>query len=612
MKLWLMFRRPLAVLLSGSLLVAQPGFSALSAWAGVAPVSQSVSVSLGQLGSAGSSAAGLSPAGTSARSISPGAGLSSLNSALPSLPSLRPAAAAGRSLPAAASAASRAAADPAPASGVPASGVEGAASSGQAAPRNAHAPVAGEPSGQSASAAAPSRSGIKPVFDSLGRLAPVSAQAASSRRFFDGAARSGGQASVSSERAAVPSDKIRVYLTRHGKDPVSTDLRSLRDALASDPAYVKSLNERGRVRVVINGQSPHGGLKEADVEGLRRTLESYGLTAKIDVENIPIDWKRKEERAGASAENTGGKDAGAAQGKRRGFFWRYVIAPLTSPVREAAYLLRTLAASLTRPTWGEVIGGIASKGPAMALGVIWWSKTFLPLHPGAFAAAFAASLALNVFHGIWINTWANFQNNIGKQRGIQYQTVFNIFYVQGTGAIFRIITWAVIAGTIPPWAPSYWRDIGVATLFGTFFGTLGYQGLNGLYDKGRIPRWGRSIVQQMRDLFFCLGGTFFGTGSMGAFWVLFGIQQVLDFSIYLVSRKAKRRPTVYVADEHIAATGEFQGMYPVKPGPEEDPLKQALKALLNNPLFKPVVVIAKWVWRVLTGMGKTPKAGGAA
>ena len=198
----------------------------------------------------------------------------------------------------------------------------------------------------------------------------------------------------------------------------------------------------------------------------------------------------------------------------------------------------------------------------MTIGV--WGAMYTG-HPLALAAALVVSIGLNVFHGIWINTWSNFQNKLGKEKGLNYQSIFNLIYGQFWGALFRFIAWTAIPKTVPPWSLQYWKDMGLSTVVGSFFGSLGYQGLNALYDNGRISRWQRSAIQQIRDLFFCLTGVFFGSGGMAMFWAIFAIQQTLDLSIYLVSLTAKRRPIMYMADEAMAATPEFQGGYPVAP-----------------------------------------------
>jgi hypothetical protein len=90
---------------------------------------------------------------------------------------------------------------------------------------------------------------------------------------------------------------------------------------------------------------------------------------------------------------------------------------------------------------------------------------------------------------------------------------------------------------------------------------------------------------------------------------VFTAQQLMDLGIYSFSRSrwAKRRPILYVADDMVAATPEFQSMYPVQAGAveQESPLKQALKNILSVPLFKPIVWAAKKVYGLLKGQKAT-------
>ncbi|MBI4676666.1 MAG: hypothetical protein HY748_03710 [Elusimicrobia bacterium] len=405
------------------------------------------------------------------------------------------------------------------------------------------------------------------------------------RRFFDGGrAPAEGDASLGAARTEPDLGRVKVFLTRHGADPVETDLKSLSGLLASDPRYLTDLNKEGRVRLVVGEGAGAGTLTRADEAFIRRTVESYGVTARVDVEKLSVSAPKKAAEVEALKTRQGASS-----------IWRKVLSLVTAPAREIVYLIKTLKDSFTRPSAVETFGGLASKAVPFIMGLSWWWKTFMPAHPAAWAIAVGYSLALNVFHGVFIDTWNTFQNRIGKQRGLQYQTGFNFLYGQIPGMIFRFMVWAVIANTIPPWALAYWRDIGIATIIGTLCGTLGYQGLNGLYDKGIISRGWRSGFQQVRDLFFCLGGIFFGTGSMAYFWPIFFVQQGLDVLLYVVSRRMAKRSIAYVADEQLASTSEFQGMYPVKPGPEESPLKAALKAVLEFLPIKLAISLVKYL-----------------
>jgi hypothetical protein len=166
----------------------------------------------------------------------------------------------------------------------------------------------------------------------------------------------------------------------------------------------------------------------------------------------------------------------------------------------------------------------------------------------------ALSLFQETFHGVFLNTWNNFQESLSRQRGFAYQMYFNLLYMQGFGAMYRAFSWSANPHkTIPPWSPFYWKDVMVMSLVGTFFGTLGYNGLNQLYAKGRLKRWQRSGIQQLRDVLFLLAGPFFATGSMHAFWALFIFQQALDLTIALLAWRAQTRTILYAVAEGDAA-----------------------------------------------------------
>lgn len=426
------------------------------------------------------------------------------------------------------------------------------------------------------------------------------------RRFFDSGKGAG-------DEAPLPSD-VKVFMTSHGREPRAIDLEELPQALTADPSYAKELNAKGLVRLVLTAKAKMG-LTKASVPALERALKVQGVTAKISVEVVPTNSAPVEIIDPAAP---GSLSAGSS-------IWRRALRMITTPIREGFYLARTFAAAVVKPTSDEVLGGVVSKGPAFAISLIWWSNLFMGAHllafnstaagaallkilhiklatqapieyPIAFAAAVGLSLTLEVFHGIWVSTWQNVQNIINRQRGVSYQTFFNLFYMQATAAIFRIITWTVIADTVAPWTLHYWRDMGLVTLIGTFFGTLGYAGLNGLYNKGSLSRRSRSWIQQGRDLFFLVAGTFFASGSMSVYWPIFITQQTLDISLYAWSRFAKARPALYITDRATAVSETFQSMYPVKPSPEISPLKQALEAVLGKPLIKPFVSLARWIW----------------
>ncbi|MFA6317616.1 MAG: hypothetical protein WC943_09365 [Elusimicrobiota bacterium] len=582
-------RRPLAVLVVSALLVASQGLAvpALAQTIATAKTGQSAPVSIPGAGAFSGINVGAGQTSFSPSAVSFNASVSGLLSA----PDIAPAKAevSPSGVPVLAAPAFKA---PAAAVAVQA---EGRSPIEAAVPTLAMAPEE-NPAGPSVqtSQAVETKTGISGLQKLTGAFAKAG-EALSLRRFFDG---NHAADSVAVETAKAEPDlaKVKVYLTRHGSDPVETDLKSLSGLLSSDPAYLESLNQKGRVRLIIGEGAGAGTLTRADEAFIRKAVESYGVTARVDVEKLSVSAPKKAQEI---------EDLEKSQGPSS--IWRKALSAVTAPVREIVYLIRTLKASFTKPSTAEAIGGLVSKAIPFVMGLSWWWTTFMPGAPVMWAAAVGYSLALNIFHGVFIDTWNTFQNRIGKQRGIQYQTVFNFLYGQIPGMIFRFMVWTVVANTIPPWAAAYWRDIGIATIVGTFCGTLGYQGLNGLYDKGIISRGWRSGFQQVRDLFFCLGGIFFGTGSMNLFWPIFIIQQSLDVALYIVSRRMAKRSIAYVADQELASSPDFQGMYPVKPGPEESPLKQALKAILEFLPIKLAISLVKWLYRVFK-KGSTPRA----
>jgi len=291
--------------------------------------------------------------------------------------------------------------------------------------------------------------------------------------------------------------------------------RAALDALFTRPRVV------GEVEVLPAPASPKAmmihawsGLAAADIGRVR--------TARITVESPRIERSEDEKEGG---------------------FIRRLLRMLSAPLREAAYLARAFRASYASPTRVEIAGGLVLKALSTILAFGVFLATFQGNLP-AMAAAMALNLALNLFHGVWVNTWSNFQNNLGKERGLRYQTLFNLAYGQWWGAWTRFITWTAVPGAVPPWSPVYWKDMGISAVAGTFFGTLGIRGLNELYDKGRLSRAQLGAALQLRDLVGCLGGIFLGTGAMPVFWGIFAAQQFLDIVIYLLSRKAARKPAV--------------------------------------------------------------------
>lgn len=403
-------------------------------------------------------------------------------------------------------------------------------------------------------------------------------------------------------------DKVRVFISRAdpapGEIPASVPLAELGKALAADPALKGAVNRSGRIRVVLSKSAPAGGLTKEDVVRIEKSLRAGGVTAKLEIENISIDWNRAS-GAPASEARSGTSSTPESPAAPNGV-WRRAAAIAAAPFREAAYLARTFTASFTTPTFSAVVAGVVMKLviPLVVLRQAGWVSQYAG-HPVAMALALGFSVSINLFHGVWVGTWANFQNSLGKQRGLNYQAAFNFVYGQFLGVVSRIIAWSAISGTVPPWSYRYWKDVGIMAVVGTFFGTLGYQGINTLYNNGRLSQRWRDGIFLFRDLAMNLAGYFFGSGSMTMFWGMFIAQQAMDLGIYALSRKIERRTILYVADEAVSSSPEFQLMYPVGPHRvEESPLKQAWKNVVGSPFVKPVV----WIARKLRGIFESQKS----
>ena len=383
---------------------------------------------------------------------------------------------------------------------------------------------------------------------------------------------------------------VVVYLTGQDRAPTVLTLDKLQEYLSSNPAALARLQRSGRVRMVTAKGDAKNGLTLADAATIGRLLTSYGLKKKIAIETMAVDLKRDDR-----TQSRGDKDA-APQEPRLAGPVRKAFAVLASPLREAAFLWKNLRASLTRPAMSEVVGTLITRVPSALATAAWLTKFYLPGgHVAAFTANLVTLLALWTFHGVWVDSWNNFQDALARQRGTPYQTLFNLVYGQATGAFLRFIAWTAVAGTIPPWSWLYWRDMGIMTVIGTFFGTLGQQGVNTLYEKGLLPRWGRSGLWQGRQLLFSLGGVLLQTGSMSTFWTLFALNQGIDLLIYLAGKFLPRRDILTLASARVAASPEFQGRLAAGPVQQEPFWKQAAKAVAESPFLMPFVLLARWL-----------------
>jgi hypothetical protein len=409
-------------------------------------------------------------------------------------------------------------------------------------------------------------------------------------------------------QALAPKDVV-VYLTGKDGAPTVLALGQLQEYLSANPAALNRLQHSGRVRMVAAKGDEKSTLTLADAAAVARLLASYGLDKKIAVETMAVDLKQTDR-----AQDLGAGDA-APQELRTPGTGEKTLAVLASPLREAAFLWRNFRASLTRPAMSEIVGTLLTRIPSVLATTAWLTKFYLPGgHAAAFAVNLVALLALWTFHGIWVDSWNNFQDSLARQKGITYQTVFNLVYGQLTGALLRVIAWTAIAGTIPPWSLHYWRDMGIMTVIGTFFGTLGQQGVNALYEKGIIPRWGRSGLWQGRQLLFSLGGVLLQTGAMSTFWSLFAMNQGVDLMIFLAGKFLPRRDILTLASAPVAASIEFQGRFSVKPVSQEPVWKQAAKAVAQSPFLMPFVLLARWLKGLATkeGLGAAVSAALAA
>jgi hypothetical protein len=410
------------------------------------------------------------------------------------------------------------------------------------APASLPAPAAAALKSLPAAASGSSRKASEPS------AAPAKEKSAESRAgeaaaLFDGAQASG----------------AKIFIVSHGRAPVETTVAGLDQVLKDDPELARGLNKKGSVRLVL-GNRPAAELA-ASKEFAAKYPSALGLAEVSPVKQawgglvsnpltrlvaLPFKLISRAVKPGPKPETAPPRLTLAG-----------VAAMPERIIAEARFLARTFRDSMTKPLTSEVAGGLATKSwpLAVSLGVYW--TTVGLAHPFTMAGLMALSLFQETFHGIFLNTWNNFQENLSRLRGFSYQMYFNLIYMQGFGAMYRALSWSANPHkTIPPWSPFYWKDVLVMSLVGTFFGTLGYNGLNTLYAKGRLKRWQRSGIQQLRDVLFLLAGPFFATGSMHAFWGLFIFQQALDLTIALLAWRASTRTILYAVAEGDAAAPE--------------------------------------------------------
>ncbi len=482
-----------------------------------------------------------------------------------------------------------------------------------AAPNDAAAPeaaVAADVAIPTAAApAADAPKGLRGVLVSVrSRLLPASKPGSDANlsRTFDGSAIAKSGVANPVAAPALPADRIRAYLVRPGQAPVMTTLAEL-PALAARSGFAVDFNKNGHLRVVLGeGRLEGAALSGADVAGLKAALAAGGLNAadkRTRTDSIPLETAAVKPRVGRLQITARlGVGLGVALLYASHFGLHNVLAPILLAglvanidrlLRESIYISGMLKAAFKEsktPRWNEVMGGVMGKiFPAIVnLGIF---AAMYRGHPVALALAAVLSLAVETFHGFWVNAWDTFQSKIGRHRGMMYQNLFNFSYGQIISGGFRTITFFSLGNVPPPWSIEYWKAVSAMTFVGTFCGTLGYRGLNSIYDKGRIPRWGRAAIQHLRDFCMMMIGPFFGTGNMFMTWLLFGIMQSVDLAIFAVDRGMQTRPIVYLADERVAASPTFHAIYVDRPSP----LKEAADGVKNSVLAKPFIAAYRWI-----------------
>ena len=362
--------------------------------------------------------------------------------------------------------------------------------------------------------------------------------------------------------------ELKAFVVRHGAPMIEITL-------------AEAASRKGQVRLLTAKNDP-SGLNEKDAARIGALVN-----AKVRHEALFVDWSPKAAEPSAAAAERAATTLGSK------LLW---------PVREARFLAKTFAASLVKPLPSEILGGIATKSfPLVTSIAVYWTAVGLA-HPVALAGLIGLSVVQEVFHGFFLKSWNNFQESLRSERGFNYQMFFNLAYMQGFGTLYRMLSWtANPASVTPPWSVHYWKDMAVMSVVGTFFGVLGYNSLNALYAKGSISRWQHSGIQQVRDLCFLLAAPFFASGSMTMFWGIFLFQQSLDLAIAIWAGRAQAREIVFVTSAPVAASAEFQKKYPLAGAVIEPPLKQAAKAVFDNPLVRVMTWPARALWKAARG-----------
>jgi len=388
----------------------------------------------------------------------------------------------------------------------------------------------------------------------------------------------GGAKNAADETTLDPSG-LKAFVVSHGRPMTEITL-------------AEAAARGGQVRLLTAKNDP-SGVSEAQAAQVAALLGRASVKS-IQKEALSVDWA-----AGAAVKAAPAVEAARSPGGR---IPASLGSKLLFPIREAKFLARTFAASLVKPLPSEILGGLATKSfPLVTSIAVYWTAVGLA-HPFALAGLIGLSVFQEVFHGFYLKSWNNFQEALRRSRGFNYQMFFNLAYMQGFGTLYRLLSWSANPSSVtPPWSVHYWKDMAVMSVVGTFFGVLGYNSLNALYAKGAINRWQHSGIQQVRDLCFLLAAPFFASGSMTIFWALFLFQQSLDLAIAIWAGRAKAREIVFVTSAPIASSAEFHDKYPAAGVVIEPPLRQAGKAVFDNPLVRLMTWPARALWKLVRG-----------
>ena len=385
-----------------------------------------------------------------------------------------------------------------------------------------------------------------------------------------------GSAKKTVEEPALDPSGLKAFVVRHGQPMTEITL-------------AEAAARKGQVRLLTAKNDP-SGLSEKHTAQIGGILAG-AVKGKIEQEKLAVDWSPKAAAAREAETAPAARSASATLGDK--LLW---------PFREARFLAKIFKDSLVKPLPSEILGGLATKTFPLVTSIgVYWAAAGLA-HPVALVGLITLSVAQQVFHGFYLKSWNNFQEALVKARGFNYQMFFNLAYMQGAGTLYRFLTWtANPASVTPPWSVNYWKDMALMSVIGTFFGVLGYNALNALYAKGAIKRWQHSGIQQVRDLCFLLAAPFFASGSMTMFWGIFLFQQSLDLAIALWAGWARSREIVFVTSAPVAASAEFKAKYPLEGVVTEPPLRQAVKAVFDNPLVRVMTWPARALWKLIRG-----------